>query len=84
MSTKKDGGPAFPVETYGDGTGMQTGPVSGWETGMSLRDYFAAQAMPALVAKMNISGDGISPVIARMVMTDAYIVADAMLEARKP
>lgn len=49
MSEKKnDGGPAFPVELDRDGKGLQTSSYSGWATGMTLRDYFAAQVLVGL------------------------------------
>ena len=59
--SKDTGGPAF--------------PRTGWpnETGMTLRDYFAAKAMQAL-AQGNYFD-----VIARQ----AYTMADAMLKARE-
>jgi hypothetical protein len=43
-------------------------------TGMTLRDYFAAKAMQAL-----IDNDGLFVVIP----TQAYAIADLMMEARK-
>ena len=51
---------------------------------MTLRDYFAAKAMQAIIADWLNTGDiyqddEIPDVIAR----DCYIVADAMMEARK-
>ncbi len=46
-------------------------------SGMTLRDYFAAKAMQALVP--GISGDNWENITA----SQAYIMADAMLEARK-
>ena len=66
MSTKyKDGGPAFPV---GDGHGHRL-------QGMSLRDYFAGQALAGLLAQ--IPGDS------RMVAVGlAYRLADEMLVER--
>ena len=45
-----------------------------WETGMTLRDYFAAKAMQAL-----IDNDGLFSEIP----TQAYALADAMLKARE-
>ena len=42
MSTTNDGGPAFPFDPVGG--------IHGGSTGMSLRDYFAGQAMAAMVA----------------------------------
>lgn len=75
MSTDKTGGKAFP----------STGPVS--EYGMTLRDYFAAQALNAVINMdypMSDIGyfmkDGKS--IGENYAICAYELADAMLEAR--
>jgi hypothetical protein len=71
-----NGGPAFP--SHGS-----MGEVT--HQGMSLRDYFAAQALPAMVAVVssgthNPTSDGsIEDAMAR----DCYRLADAMLRARK-
>ena len=65
--TKNVGGPAFPLDLTVDGERR-------WGYGMTLRDYFAAQAMQAL-----IDNDGLSSEIP----TQAYDIADAMIEARK-
>jgi len=75
MSNKPDGGPAFPVERINLGN----------KNGMALRDYFAAQALPALIAEY-ITGNG--PCIGmdhfkRNVPVIAYDLADQILEARK-
>lgn len=76
-----DGGPAFPTEP-------NTQPGFYLHHGMSLRDYFAGQALPAVIVVTSegnhrpIMRDGertIAPAIAR----DAYEMADAMLAARK-
>jgi len=68
MSMTKDvGGPAFPLDLTVDGEHR-------WGYGMTLRDYFAAQAMQAL-----IDNDGLFSEIP----TQAYDIADAMLEERK-
>jgi hypothetical protein len=58
-----DGGPAF--------------PRTGWpnETGMTLRDYFAAKAMQALIP----SGQTVDSM---KYAESAYALADAMLKAR--
>jgi hypothetical protein len=61
-----DGGPAFPTETVEYGSGN----FKYGKKGMSLRDYFAGQAMISMV------GHSIS------IAKEAYQVADAMLEAR--
>ena len=47
-------------------------------TGMTLRDYFAAKAMQALVAK-TVSEDEPAEIAAEA----AYIFADAMMQARE-
>jgi hypothetical protein len=47
-------------------------------TGMTLRDYFAAKAMQALVAK-TVDEDEPAEIAAEA----AYMFADAMLEARE-
>jgi len=56
---KDTGGPAFPVGSY---------------AGMTLRDYFAAMAMQALLTRIDMSGAERA--------RDAYIIADAMLAQR--
>ena len=76
MSVRENGGPAFPVIAE---NGL--GHVS---DGMSLRDWFAGQALGGVIA----SGDFLSPeglftgkgdeVMARA----AYMIADAMLAER--
>jgi hypothetical protein len=69
MSTN-DGGPAFPVAA-------DVNP-DGRSAGMTLRDYFAAKAMNALV-NWNDSDDAVSQAdIARA----AYAIANAMIAAR--
>ena len=49
-----------------------------WENGMTLRDYFAAEALPGLIALY-----GQYPDYERIVSTEAYGIADAMLEKRE-
>lgn len=63
----KDGGPAFP--SHGN-----MGEVT--HVGMTLRDYFAAKAMHALIIKDDESTNADRA-------TDAYRMADAMLRARE-
>jgi hypothetical protein len=61
-----DGGPAFPAMTPG-----------GYCTpGMSLRDWFAGQALQGLIAQCNMPND----IYARM----SYSIADQMLRLRDP
>ena len=76
MSTIKDGGPAFPVPNDANLNDQE---------GMSLRDYFATAALPAVIAAY-VEANG------RCIGTDhilrnppviAYQIADAMLAARE-
>lgn len=78
MSDQIDnGGPAFPIlpPLGPDGTSATGYPYP--YVGMSLRDYFAGQALAGAMADSNVSGDPESLAEA------AYTVADAMLAARK-
>jgi hypothetical protein len=73
VSNYDDSGPAFPVHETPDSTDSP---------GMTLRDYFAAKAMQALIAKgmddyTKRASKGV-PVIAGY----AYEYADAMLQER--
>lgn len=71
---KDTGGPAFPVAG---------------EKGMTLRDYFATKAMQSILRGYDVVNsfedeeindpEGMPTLIAQ----DAYVMADAMLEARK-
>ena len=63
MSTINNGGPAFPQEN--DATGSM---------GMTLRDYFAAKAMPLVLPICSTYESAAS---------EAYKTADAMLRARE-
>ena len=72
MNTQnKDGGPAFPVAFR-----MNDKQVI-LENGISVRDYFAGKALAGLLASGEDSID------AETNAHDAYIIADAMLAARK-
>lgn len=71
MNNTNTGGPAFPAEVLGtDEHGEYRLP---WQ-GMTLRDYFAAKAMPQMLALC-----GTRDVAA----VEAYRIADAMLKARE-
>ena len=58
------GGPAFPCHPGGD-------------TGMTLRDYFAAAALTGIIAK------GEDEMYPGFRASEAYALADAMLKARE-
>ena len=73
MSNTNTGGPAFPHIDSGCGR---------FEEGMTLRDYFAAKAMEALMTSDKYGGIvGINNYEHNRAK-DAYMVADAMLKAR--
>lgn len=68
MPNQNDGGPAFPFpELHG----------SSAPKGMSLRDYFAAQALQGICAHHDTWGRQINEMA-----VSAYELADAMLAAR--
>lgn len=77
MSTQDTGGTAFPTVNYKKpgGIGVSVMTIEG---GMTLRDYFAAKAMQAMLA--DPSTPDVSP---GTVSEWSYRHADAMLEARK-
>ena len=74
MSDKNDGGPAYPVasDIY-NGSGL---------TGMSLRDWFAGQALMGWAAGRNrpMDHEACEPA---SVARSCYAYADAMLRARE-
>lgn len=83
MSKNEDGGSAFPVDpallrpsvSLGDDIEQRRAAK-----GMSLRDYFAAKALPACISLAQHHDGGWDDVA---VAVSAYAVADAMIEARK-
>ena len=69
-----DGGPAFPV------TGVAGIDASWGRDGMSLRDYFAAAAVPpirGLVDALGLKHNAVA------IASAAYTIADAMLAERQ-
>lgn len=75
MTKTSDGGPAFPAEG-----GINSGLHSHY--GMTLRDYFAAKALPALVmacgGDTRESGQSLEQHVSKL----AFDLADAMLKVR--
>ena len=72
MSQTNDGGPAFPnVPTE------VSDQCTSWDMGMSLRDYFAGQALAGMIACPNTNGGG------KDFAVYAYKYADAMLAERQ-
>jgi hypothetical protein len=78
MNNKDTSGPAFPV--HPDMAGQLGCVPSQSDAGMTLRDYFAAKAMQALIIANGPAPQGGWPTYAERT---AYLVADAMLKARK-
>ena len=77
MTTNKTGGPAFPV--FPDTGGGHAAAFQG----MTLRDYFAAKAMQAIIQDTGINiGDG-KDKSDKHDAEAAYRYADAMLKARE-
>lgn len=72
MTTIDDGGPAFPVPDFT----YPSGQTQYGTQGMSLRDWFAGQALPAIIQEIGRD--------AHHCAKEAYHHADAMMEARKP
>ena len=78
MSTIETGGPAFPRNYAHDG-----------HNGLSLRDYFAAKALQGLACSditlwPSGADEADDPPDALFMARTAYMIADAMLAARKP
>lgn len=71
MTDKQTGGPAFPGTQYAVGISP-----TGHATGMTLRDYFAAKAMQALLSTELIEQRN-------RFAEEAYAMADAMLKVRE-
>ena len=74
-----DGGPAYPrvVHTYISG-GQE------WSEGMSLRDYFAGQALPAVLGTAIETGGFESPdELAKAVSETTGLIAEAMIADKR-
>ena len=81
MAEIKTGGPAFPTK-YPALDPRASGFFT--EDGMTLRDYFAAKVMAALITRVNdITGDYVTNATPEQGAEDAYRWADAMLRARE-
>ena len=77
MSNKDNGGPAFPCQYQGDTRSDMSG--------ITMRDYFAAKALNALIGDApRGTAFGVNHMNTNMNYALAsYAIADAMLEARK-
>jgi hypothetical protein len=87
---KRNGGPAFPkaIGSYRDANGITR--YNDHQMGMTLRDYFAAKAMQAIISKLPIvdmEAEFGKPINDKIkynldIADSAYKISDAMLEAR--
>lgn len=75
MSKQNNGGPAFPVTD--DVARNADGVLTFVAPGMTLRDYFAAKAMQGMLSDADFDAP------AKRIAYSAYLMADAMLAARK-
>lgn len=82
MSTKYDGGYAFPFSHFQTPDGMCATTT---EYGMSLRDWFAGQAMlPTFLLSLEaVKSGGDANISERDLAEGAYAFADAMLAERE-
>jgi hypothetical protein len=82
MSNINDGGPAFPCTTT-EIHPLRDVPYEVPNPGMTLRDWFAGQAMAAIIAKIPAAyGKRTDFHTYKSVALGAYDYADAMLAAR--
>jgi hypothetical protein len=75
-----DGGPAFPVANDSEKF------YNCFKTGMTLRDYFAAKAMSDVMRQWRDTRDedgSAFDIDCPLMAEDCYMMADAMIEARK-
>ena len=79
MSEKNTGGPAYPLEK--EIVGHHCRPQYRYEEGMTLRDYFAGQALSGLTSATNENGEWMGDSMSG-VAHEAYAIADAMLKER--
>lgn len=85
---KDDGGPAFPFPVSQRDDGMI---LEGPWNGMTLRDYFAAKAMQAIIGSVSSNQSAVEALFQTagernrgdVIGLMAYEFADSMLEARK-
>lgn len=86
--TAKDGGPAFPRSAFApEGVRSEDCCITDAQDGMSLRDYFAGQALAGFIsggAIGHITGDldQSNATAEKTIAFSAYRFADAMVAAR--
>lgn len=84
MSDIDNGGPAFPCEVGGDPANNQhqTGNYTAMWYGISVRDYFAAKALAAMIGHPNKDPENCGKKAVPRLAQFAYEYADAMITAR--
>jgi hypothetical protein len=82
MKQINNGGPAFPVIPPCDIEGAIASGFPYPDSGMTLRDYFAAKAMQSLVASWQNAHD-VTYERLNATAEGSYMLADAMLAARQ-
>ncbi len=80
----KDGGPAFPIPSFQ----RPDGDIEWPQEGMSLRDWFAGQALPEVIREANAPELSLTPIGKEETRSEwaarqAYLYADAMLAERE-
>jgi hypothetical protein len=88
MSEKNTGGPAYPSETIKhyeymtyDGYQDVAKPIHEMHPGMTLRDYFAGQALAGLMTSY-ATAQGNAEQCIKAAAKISFLVADAMLQER--
>lgn len=76
---KNDGGSAYPVAAFVE----PSGEFNWGDSGMSLRDYFAAAALPCATQVALEVITKVSQIDEHSIAKMAYTLADAMLAARE-
>lgn len=81
--SKDNGGPAFPVSDVMALEPRTTAEIVSLAHGMSLRDYFAAKALPGFLSTCEREpGGAVSSLSAEALARASYEMADAMLAER--
>lgn len=81
MSEINTGGPAFPMSGFDMRHGQPVQAV--YQHGMTLRDYFAAKALPSILNPNPVTGQYALVTDFEDCAITAYKMADAMLKARE-
>lgn len=82
MADTKDGGSVYPQKKVSHGMGR---PVIYMTSGMTVRDYFAGQALGGMLAAniaQRLEAAGLADRMVPVISTAAYLYADAMLAER--